>query len=208
MNAKEPKPRQRIRKPSQRDIEIVRTVYEFHVLRQDQLQRLFFRPPSTTSQVLTRLRERGYVDFKLIPIIRGGGSSPKFYVLDRRGADLLELENWSSDKKDLKDITFLEHLTGINDFLITVRQATKVPGYKLLKWKGEAEMKAAYDKVHISTPSSQLLEVSLIADAYCAIRTPEGTAHIFLEYDRGRSSAKRFKRKILAYKEIYRKSCL
>src|SRR5688572_4606563 len=120
MSAKNPKPIQRVRKPSQRDIEIVRAISDFHVLRQDQLQRLFFRSPSTTSQVLSRLCEREYIDFKLIPVIRGQGSSPKFYVLDRRGADLLELEGWSHAKKDLKDVTFLEHLTGINDFLITV----------------------------------------------------------------------------------------
>jgi protein involved in plasmid replication-relaxation len=197
----EPKPRQRNRKPSKRDIDIVRAVYDFHVLRQDQLQRLFFNSPSTTSQVLSRLCERGYIDFKFVPVIRGQGSSPKFYVLDRRGADLLELEDWTHAKKDFKDITFLEHLTGINDFLITVMKATKIPGYRLLTWKGEAEMKAAYDRVDISTPSGQLIKVSLIPDAYCAIRTPDGTAHVFLEYDRGRSSAKRFKRKILAYQE-------
>lgn len=197
----ESKPRQRIRQPSERDFAILRTLHEFHVLRQDQIQRLFFNTPSTTSQVLKRHYEQGYIDYKLIPIVHGAGSSPKFWILDRKGANLLQLVDWKPSQKDFSDPLFLEHLIGINDFLITVMKAAKVPSYKLLKWKGEAEIKAAYDFVDIPTKSGQPRKKSLIPDAYCAIRTPDGTAHVFLEYDRGRTTSKRFQEKILAYQE-------
>ncbi len=70
-----------------RDIAIVQAIYQYRVLRQDQLERLFGRSRSVMQRVLVRLYQHRFVDRRFLPVF--AGSSPTLYVLDKKGAELL-----------------------------------------------------------------------------------------------------------------------
>jgi hypothetical protein len=185
-----------------RDISIIHTVYQYRVLRQNQLERLFGRSRSVMQRVLLRLYQHKFLDRRFLPVY--AGSSPTLYVLDKRGAEVLRTHfgmddlTWYSSSKDLKT-EFLEHTTAINDFRIAITVAAQAAGYELCKWVSESELKASYDRVSIRTQSNKMQAVSLIPDSYFVLRTPIGFAHFFLEVDRGTETLGIFKSKILAY---------
>jgi hypothetical protein len=194
----------RQRKPSARDIQIVLAVYRYRVLRQDQLYRLFFASPSTGKQVLRRLFHQGYLARKFIDQMMNA----TYYILDTRGVELLRAQegledfSWYASNKNLKT-EFLEHTCAINDVRITIAKTAPLQGLELLKWVGESELKADYDRVTIRTASGKQQAVSLIPDGYFALQTPKGIAHIFLELDRGTTTSKRFRQKIVAYQTYH-----
>jgi hypothetical protein len=191
-----------------RDIANIEAVHRYRVLRQDQVQSLFFRSGAASTQraaaqrVLVRLYDHGFLERKFLPVITG--RSPTLYVLDRRGAELLRAERgfedltWYSSSKDLKT-DFLEHTLAINDFRIAVVVASEMLGYPLLEWQTENELKADYERVRIPGAKGHNREVSLIPDSYFVLMTPLGRAHFFLEVDRGTEVLERFKTKVRAY---------
>lgn len=190
----------------ERDKAIIQAVYDYRVLRQDQLETLFERSPSVMQRVLVRLYDHGFLERKFLSVL--GLHSPALYVLDKKGAELLRSEFgldelvWYPSSKDLK-LEFLEHTTAINDFRIAITLAAQRAGYELLKWIGEAELKADYDRVNVRTASGKMQSVSLIPDSYFVLKTPRGFAHFFLEMDRGTETTGRFKTKIAAYMAYY-----
>jgi hypothetical protein len=198
---------QRMKQPApmqltQRDKAIIHAVYEYRVLRQDQLQQLFFGGKSAAQRVLFRLYQHGFLDRRFLPVVEG--RSPMLYVLDRKGVDLLRTEygyehlQWHAGSKDLKT-EFLAHTTALNTFRIAVTLAAKSQNYEIVQWLGENDLKAVYDRVSIQQPSRKVETVSLIPDSYFVLKTPNGYAHFFVELDRGTMTSKRFRTKILAY---------
>jgi DNA-binding MarR family transcriptional regulator len=191
---------------TERDKAIIHAVHTYRVLRQAQLERLFFGSQSTAQRVLQRLYQHGFLERKFFPVLTG--RSPTMYVLDKKGAELLRsdygLENlvWYPSSKELKT-EFLEHTTAINEFRITVTLAAQFAGYELLNWQGENDLKAQYDRVRIMTGHGKSQMISLIPDSYFVLKTPRGFAHFFLELDRGTMTTKRFKSKIQAYLAYY-----
>jgi predicted transcriptional regulator len=187
-----------------RDKQIVEAVHLYRVLRQDQLERLIFGSKSAAQRVLVRLYDHGFLERRFVPVL--AGRSPAYYVLDRRGAELLRAElgydelSWYPSSKDLK-ADFLEHTLAINDARIAVVKACERLGYPLVVWLGETELKADYDQVRIA---GQSRPVAVIPDGYFAIDTPRGRAHFFLEVDRGSMTLARFTTKVEAYIAYYR----
>lgn len=198
---------QRVKHPrpmrlTDRDKAIIHAVYQYRVLQQNQIEQLFFRWKSAAQRVLFRLYQHGFLDRRFLPTLYG--SSPTMYVLDKRGVELLRTEFgyenfvWYPSNKDLKT-EFLAHTTAINTFRIAATLAAQVHGYELVKWMGESDLKANYDRVPIRTPYGKMQSISLIPDSYFLLKTPNGYAHFFLELDRGTMTSKRFKTKVLAY---------
>lgn len=191
---------------TERDREIIAAVHHFRVLRQDQLQSLFFGSQSAAQRVLVRLYDHGFLERKFLPVVveERGGRSPTLYVLDRRGAELLRAEAgytnlaWYPTSKALSP-DFLAHTLAINDFRVAITVACREPGYDLATWLGENELKADYDRVTVRAPSGRSRTVSVIPDSYFTITTPRGTAPFFLELDRGTMELSRFKTKVEAY---------
>ena len=187
-----------------RDKQIIEAVHHYRVLRQDQLAQLFFGSKAAAQRVLVRLYDHGFLERRFVPVL--SGRSPTFYVLDRRGADLLRAElgydelTWYHSSKDLKT-DFLEHMLAINDVRIAVVRACQRLGYPLVTWLGESELRTDYD--HVRVPG-QSRPVSVIPDGYFAIDTPRGRAHCFLELDRGTMTTARFRTKVEAYIAYYR----
>ncbi len=198
---------------TERDKHIVKAVFDYRVLRQDQIQRLFFGEnpgaKAAAQRRLVKLYDYGFLERFFLPTRGGLMSSPVLYGLDRRGAELLRAEfgyddlRWYPTSKELKD-DFLEHTLAIADFRVAVTVACKILGYELLTWKGEAALKADYDRVKVRTEKGYSRSVSVIPDGYFAVNTPLGKTHFFLELDRGTMTTKRFQGKVAAYVAYYR----
>jgi hypothetical protein len=182
-----------------RDVEIVEAVHQYRVLRQDQIQGLFFSTKNAAQRALARLYDHGFLERKFLPVLYG--RSPTLYVLDKRGADLLRSKhgyedlNWYASSKALKT-DFIEHTTALNDFRVSVVVAARRRGLKLTTWASESQLKADYDRVRIAEVRQP---VSVIPDGYFVLDTPRGEAHFFVEVDRGTETLQRFKQKVSAY---------
>ena len=195
-----------------RDKEVIRAIYDYRVLRQEQIQVLFFGTnPGAKARAqkrLVKLFDHKYIARFFLPTRGGLMSSPILYGLDKRGAELLRLEfgyddlHWYSNMKDLKN-DFLEHTLAIADFRIAVTLACQKVGYELLTWEGENELRASRDEVKIRSPKGHSMSVSIVPDSYFAIATPFGKTHFFLELDRGSMTTGRFRRKVEAYIAYY-----
>src|SRR5687768_648646 len=118
MQTKKRKRHQRVTDPTpmrltERDIDVIEAVNRYRVLKQEQIQALFFGSQATAKFRLAKLYDHGYLERKFLPVMLGEGRSPTLYVLDRKGADLLRVERgydeltWYSSSKDLKT-EFLE----------------------------------------------------------------------------------------------------
>jgi len=190
----------------ERDIEILKAVHEFRIMRGDQLQALFFGSQSTASYRLSRLYQHGFMDRHFLPTLGGLASSPALYTLGKRGVDILRrvLDCGPKDirkppnNQELSPL-FLEHLLQINDFRVAVTVAARHLDYTLEKWLDDYQLKADYDRVVIQTPQGRKRSVSLIPDGYFVLQVPQGRACFFLELDRGTMTRSRFRDKVLAY---------
>lgn len=193
---------------TERDLHIIRAVYEYRVLTTQHLQTLFFSSRHQTYARLASLYQHGFLERKFLGVYADKMNTPTLYLLDRRGAELLQAKlgldiEWNSHTKDV-GVPFLEHTLAINTVRVAVAKACEAtPGFALLKWLGEPEMKAGYDRVIIRSTTGKNVSVSLIPDSYCVLSTPKGIGHFFLELDRGTMTTKRFKNKILAYQAYY-----
>jgi len=201
----------RIEKPpamrlTKRDIEIIKTVYDFRVLRGDQIQSLFFGSQSTASYRLLRLYQHEYLNRHFLPTLGGLANSPTLYTLDKAGIAVLRRdhglapEDFSRNlaKKELSPL-FLEHILDINSFRVSVNLAVKDNGYDIEKWIDDGTLKSDYDRVKIRTTKGRSKNVSLIPDGYFTLQVPRGKSNFFLEIDRGTMTNQRFQEKILAY---------
>jgi hypothetical protein len=188
-----------------RDIHVVEAVYQCRILRQDQIQALFFSSKSTAQYRLERLYDHEFLDRRFLPVAaEGGGRSPTLYVLDKRGAELLRRERgydelkWSATQNDFKT-DFLEHTLAINAVRISVMLACRSLGYTLLEWRSESDLKADYDRVRVRDGSGKEKQVAVLPDSYFAIGVGQRKYPFVLELDRGTMTLKRFQQKIQAY---------
>lgn len=194
---------------TERDRAIIRAVHEYRVLRQDQVQALFFGSRSAAQRRLALLYHHGYLERQFLLVQTGFMSSPSVYLLDRRGEELLRAEvglddvHWKSSHNQVSS-DFLEHALAINDFRIAVTLASRRSEYELLEWRSESDLKQDYDRVTLPTTRGGSRSVAVVPDSYFALATPHGKTHFFLELDRGTMTTKRFKTKIDAYLAYYR----
>lgn len=185
---------------TERDVDILKAVAEYRILRQDHIQQLFFGSKSTAQYRLSHLYQHGFLNRHFLPVYAGW--SPTLYTLDKRGVALLKaacainrVNLWDAEKGH----EFLSHTLAINDFRVAVTVACRQAGYTLAQWIGEASLKADYDRVEITAPNGKKQSVSLIPDSYFTIETPKGRASFFLEMDMGTMTLGRFQNKIRAY---------
>jgi hypothetical protein len=189
---------------TERDIDVVEAVNRYRVLKQEQIQSLYFGSQATAKFRLAKLYDHGYLERKFLPVMLGEGRSPTLYVLDKKGADLLRVERgydelmWYSSSKDLKT-EFLEHTIAINEVMVAVTLAARQEGFILEKWAGENDLKADYDYVTIRTASGKRERVPVLPDSYFSLIAHNRRHHFFLELDRGTMTLDRFKTKVRAY---------
>jgi hypothetical protein len=193
---------------TERDIAIVEGVHRFRVLRQDQIQRLFFGPrnKSGAQRRLERLYDHGFLERRFLPV--SVGRSPTLYVLDRKGVELLRVARgydelvWYGSSKQLKT-DFLEHTLAINEVMVTVTLACRQLGYVLETWLTENQLKAQIDRVTV-TAGGRRESVPVVPDSFFTVLAHQRRYPFFLELDRGTMTLARFKTKVQGYVAYYR----
>jgi predicted DNA-binding transcriptional regulator len=187
-----------------RDVDILQALADYRVLRQDQIQVLFFGSKSTAQYRLSHLFQHGFLKRHFLPVYAGW--SPTLYTLDKAGVSVLREQRQIADKLWTGEVgqEFLNHTLAINDVRIAFTIGCHLAGYTLVSWLTEFHLKADYDRVPVRDAQGRIRQVSLIPDGYGVLETPRGRAAFFLEMDRGTMTTSRFQTKIKAYREYVR----
>lgn len=205
---------------TERDIMIIRLVWDCRYLTRLQIQRLLFpsqekgKAHSRKNIVTKRLMllyHNGYLDRLHPPVASNRGSSPIVYCLDRKGARLLAAElgvdmpalGWQKRQRE-RGLLFLEHTLAVNDFRIAVTLAARQDGYEIIRWFDERLLRKAEVREGLREIA---LEVgkggSILPDAYFTLNVDGKKASFFLEVDRGKTPGRRIRRKVRIYREYY-----
>jgi hypothetical protein len=186
------------------DRQIVKLVYDYRILSQEQLQRLMGKSKPQMQRLLRRLYDHQYLERVFLPVSTFG-APPTLYILDNRGVECLQVQgigDFSTQPKKTISPFFMDHSRALNEFRIAVSQSCEQHGFRLLSWITENELKANYDRVEIP---SQKEKVSLIPDSFFVIEVPgKQPSGFFVELDRGTMSNKKFRQKIEAYISYYK----
>jgi hypothetical protein len=214
---------------TERDREIIQTVYAFRVMTTPQIERLLFPPepgrdhPTKTSRCQYRLKllyHAGYLKRDEQPQKLSEGRKPLVYFLDQKGAELIaDLEGKPVAKLDwnptgnIVSWLFLDHLLATNDVRTAIVAAARVYRFKIEEWFDEQTLKSAQMKDYVTLKGEQGGErqAAVIPDGYFRLRAGEYVYHHFLEIDRRTVTGEAadvgrrdWARKAKAYLEYYR----
>ena len=180
---------------TERDTDIILSVYRYRYLKTSQIARLHFPSPRTAQRRLSILAGHNLVAHFTVPNI-----DERIYMLTTRGANLVaELLNispedllWRAGTKPPKDYYFMKHFAGISDFRITLTQATADSNVSVLGFIPEH-----YGAKHLSGRVTKYIKdvafsitdpkekISHVPDAVFALEKADRLALYFLEIDRG-----------------------
>ena len=193
-----------------RDVILLSLVWQYRILRRDQIQQLLFPSKNTANERLKRLYQHGFIQRRWRPVEYGQGMGQALYLLDARGADLLaqksgldrgEIHSRASHNK--VSSPFLDHMLMINDVRIAVAMAAKTAAYRIERWLTQEELSASPDHVCLSGANGSH-KVAVIPDSYFCLRLGSRRAHFFIEADRATVSNKRWAQRVCAYLEYVR----
>lgn len=191
-----------------RDTRIVRAVYEMRFLTREQVQLLEFSPSTASfcKRRLALLYHHGFLDRKFIPSVGGFGSTRAIYCLAPKGAELVAHElalgladlDWRPRDAD-RELYFLQHTLGINDFRISALLAAQRRGLNI-NWTDERSLRRREMRDYVPDTKSKD-QLTIVPDGYFTLEIVANTAAYALELDRATVEEKPFKRKIRAYGE-------
>jgi hypothetical protein len=209
-----------------RDQDIVCSVFDYRVLTTHQITRLHFAPStgeidSVISRCRTRLRfltEAGFLRRFEQAQTLSEGRKPYCFVCTDKGAQLVaalrELTvtelHWTPIKKP--SLLFLDHLLATNDIRIAVTFAAKKHSWSIPIWYDEYILKSVQmkDYVTITSPQGEEKRVAVVPDGYFILTTETYPYHFCLETDRASVTGEATKwdqrdwsRKVLSYLTYY-----
>ena len=195
---------------TQRDVEVLVGVYNYRVLRRDQIQQLFFPSKNTTNERLKFLYQHCLLQRRWLPVEYGQGMGQALYLLDRCGADIvaqaLDVDRgqlgWRCSH-NLVSSYFLRHTLTVNDIRVAITLGARHTGHRLLKWITEEELGAKPEYVYVLT-KNRSQKVAVIPDGYFILGLGDRRAHFFVEADRATVSNRRWALRIRAYQEYVR----
>jgi hypothetical protein len=181
---------------TQRDTDVLESIYSYRYLSISQVQRLHFPSEQTTNRRVRLLADAGYIEDFHVPGIR-----ERLVALKRKGADVVaerlrvaqEKLGWKKRARTPTDTYFLQHFLSVNDFRITLVEACiRHEDLQLLgfipEYLGTRTAKGGVRK-HIqdvvSGISSSAAKVTHTPDGVFALQKEGKTALFFLEWDRG-----------------------
>jgi hypothetical protein len=188
-----------------RDREIIRTVYRFRFLSSSQLADMFFPSKSKADRRLRELFDHGYLDRIDRPTT--SGKSELIYALWKEGASVLCAKqgitkgdlNWKPTRNNIR-LERLQHELDIVSFHLAMeRSVTETPGVSWLFWQDRQEIVNQKSWELSNVGSSKGGKLKLIPDAFFGLQTPKGKTIFFLEVDRGTEAPRVFREKLLAY---------
>jgi hypothetical protein len=192
---------------TERDVRVILAIYDYRVLRREQIELLFFPSKNTANERLQRLFHHRFLERRWLPVEFGQGTSQAIYLLAERGADVVAGQlsidrgalNWREAHREVGSL-FLEHALMINDVRIAASLAAQQRGYAMEKWVKEEALKGMKEYVYLITDGGARRKVAVIPDAYLVLSLGDKRgAHFFLEGDRGTEANKRWAQKVRAY---------
>lgn len=192
-----------------RDKEIMLAVHENRFLKRDQIERLFFAQSSTSAcnQRLASLYQHKFLDRLSLPV--DVGSSQAVYALDKLGAEVVASHlsisprevNWKR-KHNKVEYFFLEHTVGVSEVNVQLQLALRERwDVKLLFWKREAFL----PKDRVPDPEDYEGTLPVTPDALFGLERRQGRSFYFVEIDMGTETLDRFKRKVHAYQQYWKR---
>ena len=189
---------------TERDLGIINAVYEYRLLSQTQIRRLFFdgKNPNTANRRLFLLYHNGFLNRRFLLQTGGILTSETLYVLDRRGRETLLEYGWHRSIKWTKGqyptgSQKIPHLLHMNTFRIEVMQSVQQLPIDCDVWLDDTILHQDYDFVHFKKGHKP---ESIIPDGYFQLCLPEHKSmHFFLELDNDNMSIPRFQHKIRKY---------
>ena len=180
---------------TERDLEIVVTLYKYRYLKTSQIQQLYFPSAQTANR-----RMRSLIDQKLVKHFSVPNVPERIYFLSQNGAKVvaeqldttLEEMLWSKNTNAPKDYYFMQHFLATNQFRIDVTKSCDdsdidllgfIPEYYGSKTPSGRIRKHITDfALDISNPNDK---INHTPDAVFALQKQNKPALFFLEIDRG-----------------------
>jgi len=180
---------------TERDLEIIVTLYKYRYLKTSQIQQLYFPSAQTANR-----RMRSLIDQKLVKHFSVPNVPERIYFLSQRGAKVvadqldttLEEMLWSKHTSAPKDYYFMQHFLATNQFRIDVTKNCDDTGLELLgfipEYYGSKTSTGRIRKhitdfaLDISNPNDK---INHTPDAVFALQKEITPALFFLEIDRG-----------------------
>jgi len=187
-----------------RDLRILRLVADFRYMTREQVEKLEFTPSTISycKRRLTLLYHNGYLERRFLPLRDAFGASRAYYMLDKRGADVLahalELPRRQLDwrpRDGRREPLYMEHALRINDFRAMITVAAKAASLEL-DWIDERELKRRAAAHRVPDPLHPGENITIIPDGYFTLG---GRWAFALELDRGTVEEGPFKRKVRGY---------
>jgi predicted transcriptional regulator len=188
-----------------RDQEIIRTVYRFRFLTSNQLTRMFFSSKSKADRRLRELFDHGYLDRIDRPTM--SGKAELIYALWKKGAELLCAEqgipranlNWKPSRNNIRPERLQHELDIVSFHLAMDRSVNATPGVSWLFWQNRQEIIGQKSWELSNVGQSKNGKLKLIPDSFFGLQTPKGKTIFFLEVDQGTEAPRVFREKLLAY---------
>lgn len=195
-----------------RDLEIIRTVYDFRFLRTDHVTKLIKGDRTSIEKRLKLLWLNRYLDRIFLPWwpCRPRPSTKAIYVLDRQGARFLA-ESSGIDSEKLHRIfrqkrigeRYFYHSLMISNFMTILTLALRNrKDLDLLFWRQDNEIQDRANIVIARDKHGRKVTRSwpVVPDAFFGINIPKkGKSYFMLECDRSTMSHRRFLNKMRAY---------
>lgn len=199
---------------TERDTDVVVSIYKYRYLTSSQVATLHFPSQQTANRRLRSLVEQGYVAYFTVPNIE-----ERIYRLSPEGAKLvadmlgLAVDDllWSKGTSAPKDYYFMRHFTAVSDFRIMLTKACEGSDVELLGFIPEY-----YGKQHASGRVTKYIKdvvfdvrnvherISHTPDAVFALSKSGKPALFFLEMDRGTESLSNPERGVLKAIRFYK----
>ena len=185
-----------------RDIDIIKCVNDYRLLKQSHLEHLFFKKKQSTAQVRLRLLyDHFFLNRYFLHVSTGFVTSPVIYSVGEKGVELLRREfDYSnaqlrhSTKHRLKD-NFLLHTLGLSEIRLQFSDGALKNNLTVSTWFDEKTHKGNIDRVQVGHDL-----VPVVPDGYCKLTDPEGYHyHFFIEYDRRKEPAWFIRKKMSGY---------
>lgn len=180
---------------TERDNEMLLSVYQYRYLTTSQIMRLHFPSHRTAQRRLSALVKNRLLSYFIVPNI-----ADRIYMLTTRGAGCVasvvavpvdELL-WSRGTKQPKDYYFMRHFAAISDFRITVTRAAEASSITLLGFipehygaKHASGRVTKYIKDVAFSVADPKEKITHTPDAVFALEKNGKPALFFLEIDRG-----------------------
>ncbi|MFH1681497.1 MAG: replication-relaxation family protein [Candidatus Eisenbacteria bacterium] len=181
---------------TERDMDLLLSVYKYRYLSTSQLQGLHFPSLQTTNRRLRLLADGGFLS-----TFRSPGIDERLVMLAKKGAEAVaetllvpfEALGWEGGRREPKDYYFLRHFLAVGDFRIALTRACeRMPDVKLLGFipehLGEKKPRGGVQKyirevvADIDRPRGKIAHTP---DGVFALEKGGRAALFFLEVDRG-----------------------